>query len=62
MVIRDFPRSDKAPSALLKKAFAYRDLGQSGEACGALRDVTQKYKGSREARLAQGELSRANCR
>jgi tol-pal system protein YbgF len=62
LVLKDFSKSEKAPSALLKKAFVYRDLGQPGETCAALREVTQKFKGSREARIAQGEIGRANCR
>ncbi|MEM8960838.1 MAG: tol-pal system protein YbgF [Acidobacteriota bacterium] len=57
LVIDQWTRSDRLPSALLKKAFALIELDRGDEAEPLLRRVIRDYQGSDEARLAEQRLS-----
>lgn len=55
-LLRDFPKSNRAPAALLKKAYALIELGQRPEAVVQLQYVMHEYTASDEARLARAKL------
>jgi len=55
-LLKDFPRSNKAPAALLKKAYALVELGQKAEAIVQLQYVIHEYPSSEESRLARARL------
>jgi len=59
-VIKDYPKSEKVPGALLKQGFAFANLGSKKEARVLLREVVEKYPGSREAGLAKKRLKDLN--
>jgi tol-pal system protein YbgF len=52
-----YPRSDKAPAGNLKKALAFLEQNQVGQAIVQLRYVASNYPGTDEARLARDKLS-----
>lgn len=55
-VLTRYELSDRNPSALLKKGFAYLELGQRAEGVVQLQNVVCEYAGSDEARLAGQRL------
>ncbi len=50
-------RSDKAPAANLKKALAFQEQNQIGQAIIQYRYVVSAYPGTDEARLARDKLA-----
>jgi len=59
-VVREHPRGNKAPDALLKMGFSYLKLGDERNARAALTRVEKKYPGTRVAGLARKMLSKLN--
>ena len=55
-ILAEYPRSDKLASALLKKGYAYLQMGRIQEGRTQLRSVISTYAGSDEAVLAQQRL------
>lgn len=55
-VLTRYELSDRNPSALLKKGFAYLELGQRAEGVVQLQNVVCEYAGTDEARLAGQRL------
>jgi len=55
-VLERYELSDRDPSALLKKGFAYLEIGQREKGVAQLRNVACDYAGSDEARLARQRL------
>lgn len=55
-ILKTYPRSDKIPSVLLKKGYAYLELGQREQGVVHLRNVVREYPGSDEANLARQRL------
>jgi tol-pal system protein YbgF len=55
-LVRDFPRSPQAPSALLKTGYAYYELKDSVQGRRVLRTLVEKYPTSKEAKLAEERL------
>ena len=57
-----FPRSPRAPNALLKLGMSLNKLGQKEQACGAFAEVPKKYPAAADARnQALREMKRAGC-
>ena len=57
---KTFPDGNKAVSALYQLGVCYQKLGKPNEATEAFQNVVAVYPGSREARLAQKEISIEN--
>lgn len=59
----NFPKSDKAPEALLKLAIALRRLGENAAACDSFAELARRYPQSPKGVLqrADVEKKRANC-
>ena len=55
-VLTRFERSDRVPSALLKKGYAYFELGQRAQGVVHLQNVIRDYAGTDEAHLASQRL------
>lgn len=55
-VINTFPRSDKVPAALLKKGYAYIELGERAQGIVQLQYVVHEHPRSSEATLARQRL------
>jgi tol-pal system protein YbgF len=55
-LVRDFPQSPQAPSALLKTGYAYYEIKDSVQGRRVLRTLVEKYPTSREAKLAEERL------
>ncbi len=55
-VLKQFARSDKTASALLKKGFAMLELGQKKEGTAQLQSVVRTFPSSDEANLAKQRL------
>ncbi len=55
-VLNRFERSDRIPSALLKKGYAYLELGQRAQGIVHLQNVIREYAGTDEAHLASQRL------
>lgn len=55
-IVSNYARSDKIASALLKKAYAYLELGDTARGRAQLRGVVDGYPGTDEANLAQQRL------
>jgi tol-pal system protein YbgF len=55
-LLKDWPKSNRAASALLKKAYALVELGQKPEAVVQLQYVIHEYATSDESRLARAKL------
>ncbi|HVE66692.1 MAG TPA: tetratricopeptide repeat protein, partial [Thermoanaerobaculia bacterium] len=55
-LLKEWPKSDKAPAALLKKGYALLELGQKAEAVVQLQYVIHEHPSSEEARLARARL------
>lgn len=57
VVLTRFERSDRTPSALLKKGYAYFELGQRAQGIVHLQNVIRDYAGTDEAHLASQRLN-----
>jgi len=55
-LLKQWPASDKAAAALLKKAYALLELGQKAEGVVQLQYVIHEFPTSEEARLAKAKL------
>jgi len=55
-VLEEYPASDKAPAAQLKKGLLYLKLGDKGQGALNLQYVVYEYPGTREADLARERL------
>ncbi len=55
-VLTRFERSDRIPSTLLKKGYAYFELGQKAQGVVNLRSVIRDYAGTDEAQIANQRL------
>ena len=55
-LLKQWPKSDKAAAALLKKAYALLELGLKAEAVVQLQYVVHEYPTAEEARLARSRL------
>lgn len=55
-VITRYQQSDRIPSALLKKGYAYLELGQRAQGIVQLQQVVRDFSGSDEAALARRRL------
>ena len=55
-ILQGYPRSDKIPSVLLKKGYAYLEVGQREQGVVQLRNVVREYPQSDEANLARQRL------
>ncbi|MCP3957716.1 MAG: tol-pal system protein YbgF [bacterium] len=55
-VLTRFERSDRTPSTLLKKGYAYFELGQRAQGVVNLQSVIREYAGTDEAALASQRL------
>lgn len=55
-VVKNHPNSNKVPSAMLKQGYAYLELGEASRGSAVLRELMNRFKNSREARLAQERL------
>lgn len=57
LVLTRFERSDRVPSALLKKGYAYFELGQRAQGVVHLQNVIREHQGTDEAHLANQRLA-----
>lgn len=55
-LVRDFPQSPQAPSALLKTGYAYYETRDGVQGRRVLRTLVEKYPSSKEAKLAEERL------
>jgi len=55
-VINSYPKSDKVPASLLKKGYAFVELGQRAQGVVQLQYVVHEHPRSQEAPLAQQKL------
>jgi tol-pal system protein YbgF len=55
-LVRDFPQSPQAPSALLKTGYAYYEMKDGSQGRRVLRTLVEKYPTSKEAKLAEERL------
>ena len=55
-LLKNWPKSGKAPATLLKKGYALLELGQKAEAVVQLQYVVNEHPASEEARLARAKL------
>ena len=55
-ILTAYPRSDKVASALLKKAYAFLELGDRSQGTGQLQTLIRQYPGTDEANLAKQRL------
>ena len=55
--IKDYPKSDKVSSALLKQGMAFLELGDKTAAKILLKKVIKNYPESNQARIAQRKLA-----
>jgi tol-pal system protein YbgF len=55
-VINQYPKSDKVPAALLKKGYAYIELGEKAQGVVQLQYVVHEHPKSQEATLARQKL------
>ena len=58
LVVNDYPTSDKVPSALLKKGYAYIALGEKAQGIVQLQYVVHEHPKSPEATKAREELKK----
>jgi tol-pal system protein YbgF len=56
-VVSQYPNSDKVASALLRKGYAYLELGEQSKGVVQLQNVIRRYPKSDEANLARQQLS-----
>ena len=55
-LINNYPKSNKVPSALLKKAYSYIELKRTNDAKEQLKDLIKSFPLTAEAKLAEGKL------
>jgi tol-pal system protein YbgF len=55
-LVRDYPQSPQAPSALLKTGYAYYEIKDGVQGRRVLRTLVEKYPTSKEAKLAEERL------
>jgi TolA-binding protein len=55
-VVNKYPKSDKVPGSLLKKGYAYINLGERAQGIVQLQYVVHEHPGSQEASLARQRL------
>jgi len=55
-LVRDFPQSSQAPSALLKTGYAYYEIKDGVQGRRILRTLVETYPTSKEAKLAEERL------
>jgi len=55
-VVSQYPNSDKVASALLRKGYAYLELGEQSKGVVQLQNVIRRYPKSDEANLARQQL------
>jgi len=55
-VVNQYPNSDKVASALLRKGYAYLELGEQSKGVVQLQNVIRRYPKSDEANLARQQL------
>ena len=56
VVVKNHADSNKVPSAMLKQGYAYLELKETARGTAVLRELMNRFKNSREARLAQERL------
>lgn len=56
-VVNQYPNSDKVASALLRKGYAYIELGEQSKGVVQLQNVIRRYPRSDEANLARQQLT-----
>ena len=56
VVVKSYADSNKVPSAMLKQGYAYLELKETARGTAVLRELMNRFKNSREARLAQERL------
>ncbi len=56
-LLDEYPKSDKAPAANLKKALAFQELNQIGQAIIQYRYVVSAFPDTDESRLARDKLA-----
>ena len=56
VVLKQYPKGDKAAAALLKKGYSHLELGERSQGIVQLRQVIRQYPKSDEARLALQRL------
>lgn len=59
-VIEEYPKGNKVPSALLKQAYSFANLGEKGNARLILKDLIKKYPQTQEAETAKEKLKTLN--
>lgn len=59
-VIEEYPKGNKVPSALLKQAYSFSNLGEKGNARLILKDLIKKYPQTQEAETAKEKLKTLN--
>ena len=57
-LIKKFPKSDKVPGAMLKQAYAFRELGDRNTTQVILKTLKSRFPDSREAEIADKELKK----
>jgi tol-pal system protein YbgF len=57
LVVSQYPESDKVPSALLRKGYAFLELGDQSRGVVQLQNVIRRYPRSDEANLARQQLT-----
>lgn len=55
-VVEDYPKGNKVPSALLKQAYSFANLGEKGNARLILNELIKKYGQTQEAESAKEKL------
>ena len=55
-VVKNHPNSDKVPGAMLKQGYAYLEVKETSRGTAVLRELMNRFRNSREARLAQDRL------
>ncbi|MBF0302695.1 MAG: tol-pal system protein YbgF [Desulfamplus sp.] len=59
-VIEEYPKGNKIPSALLKQAYSFANLGEKGNARLILEDLIKKYPQTQESESAKEKLKTLN--
>ena len=59
-LLKNYPKSEKAPGALLKQGYSFIEMGDKKAARGILEQLIEKYPKSKEAALAKKKLEEMN--
>ena len=59
-LLKNYPKSEKAPGALLKQGYSFIEMGDKKAARGILEQLKEKYPQSKEAALAKKKLEEMN--